>query len=222
MKPLKITAHLRSGFTSKFDWSVSIDGIIAYQFMLEKLGIDKFIETQAITSEQEPITGLPLAAERYGDDWWYQCSRPFFKSFDSHIKNIHRRFNAQEAERYVGDKTKKVETTKGAYRNARLPKKIIVTPKIDWYVIGDKDEIRRLLSSVTHVGAQRRIGYGSVARWEVEDCQDAEFKARFMRALPVQFAEENNVNGLTMDWHIRPPARHPDNTRLCVIPENDY
>lgn len=221
MKPLKITAHLRSGFTSKFDWSVSIDGILAYQFMLEKMGIDEFVLTQAIISEQSPIEGLPLAVERWGGDWWYQCSRPLYKSFGSHIANIHRRFNAQEAERYIGDKTKKVEITKGAYRNARLPKKITVTPEVTWYVVGKKEEIERLLKGVTHIGAQRRSGYGAVRSWSVEETED-DSKARLCRALPVEFAEENNVQGLIMEWPIRPPARLPENLRMCVIPENDY
>lgn len=86
MKPLKITAHLRTGFSAQFDWSVSIDGILAYQFMLEKLGPDAFAETHALVEEQSPVEGLPLAVERWNGDWWYQCSRPVFTYFCVHTK----------------------------------------------------------------------------------------------------------------------------------------
>lgn len=218
MKPLKITAHLRSGFTSAFDWSVSIDGILAYQFMLEKLGIDSFSETHGITSEQEPVTGLPLAVECFEGDWWYQCSRPFFRQHGTCVAKMHRRFNAQEAEIYVGDKTKVVQTTKGPHKNARLSIPKFITPEVIWYAAGDKDEVERLLNHITHIGGQRRSGFGSVSRWSIED-HDSLDDCRFRRAVPTEFAQEHDIDGLHMLWPVRPPVRHPDNLRTCIIPE---
>ena len=62
MTPLKITAHLRSGFSASFDWSISIDGIIAYQSQLEKLGWEQFTENQS-TGQLKPVDDLPIAKE---------------------------------------------------------------------------------------------------------------------------------------------------------------
>ena len=118
MKPLKVTAFLRSGFSAAFDWSVSIDGIIAYQSQLEKLGWEKFTENQS-TGDLKPVDDLPIAKELWGDEWWYQVSRPFFDCKLVHTKHLHRRFNIQESENHV-TKIGKIETTKGAYKNARL------------------------------------------------------------------------------------------------------
>lgn len=218
MKPLKITAHLRTGFSAQFDWSVSIDGILAYQFMLEKLGPDAFAETHALVEEQSPVEGLPLAVERWNGDWWYQCSRPVFTYFCVHTKKIHRRFNAQEAERYVGDKTKVVQTTKGPFKNARLSIPMFITSAVNWYACGDRAEIERLLNCVTHIGSQRRSGHGAVKSWHVEP-HDSIDDCRLKRAVPTDYANEHGIKGLPFEWPIRPPARHPDNQRQCIIPE---
>ena len=99
MTPLIITAHLRSGFSASFDFGLAIDSIIAYQSQLEKLGVDKFVITQQ-SGQLVPVDDLPIAKEQHGDDWWYQCSRPFFDSVQVITKHKHRRFNAQESERF--------------------------------------------------------------------------------------------------------------------------
>ena len=135
MTPLKITAHLRSGFSASFDWSISIDGIIAYQSQLEKLGWEQFTENQS-TGQLKPVDDLPIAKEEFNGDWWYQVSRPFFDCKMVHTQHLHRRFNIQEAENHV-TKIGKIETTKGAYKNARLAIQLFVTDKVIWYVNGD-------------------------------------------------------------------------------------
>ena len=132
MTPLKITAHLRSGFSASFDWSISIDGIIAYQSQLEKLGWEQFTENQS-TGQLKPVDDLPIAKEEWNGDWWYQVSRPFFDCKKTHTQHLHRRFNIQEAETHV-TKIGKIETTKGAYKNARLAIQLFVTDKVIWYV----------------------------------------------------------------------------------------
>ncbi|HQZ60321.1 MAG TPA: hypothetical protein PLQ39_11645, partial [Acinetobacter sp.] len=101
MKPLKIIAHLRTGFHAAFDWSVSIDGILAYQSQLKKLGIERFMLEATNQQSLTAIDDLPIEKERFNDLWWYQCSRPFFNVAATHTKHIHRRFNAQEAEQYA-------------------------------------------------------------------------------------------------------------------------
>ena len=39
MQSLKVTAHLMTGFATKFDWSPSIDGILAWVVQREQLGV---------------------------------------------------------------------------------------------------------------------------------------------------------------------------------------
>ena len=217
MKPLKITAHLRSGFSAAFDWSVAIDGIIAYQSQLKKLGWDQFTQNQS-TGDLKPVDDLPIAKEAWRDDWWYQVSRPFFNCRLVYTKHLHRRFNAQEAEQHV-TKINKIETTKGPYKNARLAKKLYVTDKVIWYVNGDKEQIESLLSQVTHIGGNRGSGHGAVKYWTVEDHYSLD-DCRFKRATPIEFAQANDMQGFMLEWAIKPPYTLSANQRACVIPEN--
>ncbi len=217
MKPLKITAYLKSGFSAAFDWSIAIDGILAYQSQLKKLGWDEFVSNQS-SGNLKPIDDLPIAKEHSNGDWWYQVSRPFFDCKLVHTKHLHRRFNAQEAESHVS-KINKIETTKGPYKNARLAKKLYVTNKVVWYVNGDHDQIKQLLKMVTHIGGNRGSGHGAVKHWIVEE-HDSIDDCRLKRALPIGFAEENSVQGIMLEWAIRPPYTLTENLRDCVIVEN--
>lgn len=214
MTPLKIVAHLKSGFSAKFEFGLAIDSIIAYQVQLNKLGMDDFILTQQ-SGQLTPVDDLPIAKEYYGDDWWYQCSRPFFDVKHVMTKHKHRRFNAFEAEMYCHN-AKKVETTKGAYKNARLPLKLFITSQVIWYVNGDKAEIEALLKSITHIGANRSCGHGAINHWSVDE-HDSLDDCRFRGIVPVDFAKEHNMDGMQMMWAIRPPYTLAENQRLCTI-----
>lgn len=217
MQSLKVTAHLMTGFATKFDWSPSIDGILAWVVQRERLGVEEFTATHHRPDLQASVKGLPLGVEREGDDWWYQCSMPIYQSHAVMTHNLHKRFNSAEAEMRMGSKQTKIQTTKGPYKNARYQLRQHVTNKVRWHVVGDKAEIERLLSHITHIGAKVGVGYGRVRRWEVAIGGDKQ-TARLHRPLPKAFADTNGVSGMLLEWGHRPPIRVTDNQRLCVIP----
>lgn len=216
-KPLIVKAYLSSGFVSKFPWSPSLDGILAYQYRLNELGIEKFIETKPHLNLQEAVFDLPIEAEHYQGDWWYQCSMPIYHQITTANRYYHRRFNAQEAEDYMHDKKTKIETTKGEYKNARLIANQRITDCVEWYCIGNKDDIENLLQHITHIGARTSAGFGQVQEWQVTEGGRSD-KARLYRPLPLAFAEDKGITGLQMSWAIRPPLQLPEHQRLCVIP----
>ncbi len=217
MQSLTVTAHLMTGFASKFDWSPSLDGILAWVVQRERLGVEEFTATHYRTDLQAPVEGLPVAVERDGDDWWYQCSMPIYHSHAVMTHNLHKRFNSAEAESRMGGKQTKIQTTKGPYKNARYQLRQHVTNKARWHVVGEKAEIERLLAQVSHIGAKVGVGYGRVRRWEVTADGDKQ-TARLHRPLPKAFADANGVKGMLLEWGHRPPIRLPENQRLCVIP----
>ncbi|WP_299314216.1 hypothetical protein [uncultured Halomonas sp.] len=218
MQPLIVTAKLMTGFASKFDWSPSIDGILAWVAQRERLGVEEFIATHHRVDVQAPVEGLPLAVERFGDDWWYQASMPIFRSQGVMTHSLHKRFNAGEAERRMHSKQTKIQTTKGPYKNARYQLRQHITHEAHWHVVGYQGEIQRMLKQVTHVGAKVGAGYGRVRYWMVEPGGSEEL-ARLFRPLPEAFAEQQGVTGMRLEWGHRPPIRLPENQRLCVIPD---
>jgi CRISPR type IV-associated protein Csf3 len=213
MEALKITAWLMNGFCANDPYSPAIDGIIGAAFRREQLGDEQFALDVAHFGRLQPVEGLPLQVEQFGEDWWYRCSLPIYQSRCVTNRFIHRRFNESEAERHAGD-AKKVEVTKGPYKNARLLLKQQVTDRIEWHVVGDRAEIDRLLQSISHVGKRIGGGFGQVRRWEIGE-GDAE-TARFFRPLPREFADRHGKTGDIMQWGIRPPAKN--NQRVCVMP----
>lgn len=212
-----LTAELQNGFASAFEWAPSIDGIIAYQFMIERLGPDEFSNTQSVADDQKPIEGLPIEVERHGECWWYKCSAPIFDGCHTHRTRLYRRFNAIEAEKFLEKKKSKVETTKGPYKNTMFNVCNRITHEISWHILGDKQECLRLAENITHIGAKRKSGFGAIIRWSAKD-GGCESTARFKRPLPVDFAKENGIKGLEISWAIRPPAQHPGNVMHCIIP----
>lgn len=213
---LLVTAHLCSGFAAKFPWSPSLDGILAYVERMRALGPEEFAVTQADLSQQAPNTALPLAMEHHGDDWWYQCSSPIYTAFSTETRHLHRRFNAAEAERYW-DASRKIETTKGPFKNARFQIQHRVTDRVCWHAEGDRATVADMLRDVRHIGANISAGFGRVRRWDITEAGDRDL-ARFHRPLPRAYADAHGVTGIVMRWGYRPPIRHPENLADCVIP----
>jgi len=202
-----------SGFCANDPYSPAIDGILGYAHRREQLSDEQFALDVAHYAKLPAVEGLPLAIEEFDDDWWYCCSLPIYTDQAVFNRHIHRRFNVVEAERQLPN-LKKVESTKGPYKNSRLLLQQHITNKIEWHVMGDQKEIERLLSGITHVGKRVASGFGRVRRWEIEKGDTG--KARFYRPLPVDFAAQHGITGNTMQWGIKPPAKN--NQRVCVMP----
>lgn len=209
MKELRIRAILKNGFISSNDWSPMIDGILAYASQMKKLGFEEFALTQAL-NQLAPVDDLPLKKTE-GEDWQYCVSLPIYTIKKSYIKHLHRRFNVEELERYGAKPPKTLQVTKGGYRNARLAREIRLTPYVDWYVIGDQEQIESLLQDIDFIGKNRGSGHGEVERWEIEE-----------NLLARDFITKHSISlidngGLETDWGIRPPHNFIENKRRVFI-----
>lgn len=217
---LKITAHLGNGFISADPWSPAIDGIIGYQYMRKKLGEEQFAMNQHRTDQMEPVDDLPLEKESFDGQWWYCCSSPIYEVACDRQVHLHRRFDAQRAEKYwtapKSGKSGKVLVAAGPYKNTRMPYTHRITRAVDWHVLGDKAAISPLLLSVTHIGSRTGSGFGRVIRWEITADGDEE-KAKSFRPLPVGY-RPSRANDFVMIHGLRPPVRHPLNRVQCVMP----
>ncbi|KWT70746.1 hypothetical protein APY04_0807 [Hyphomicrobium sulfonivorans] len=219
MEPLIIRAELRHGYVSSDPWSPSIDGILAYVVMRERLGEEAFVTTAPKTSDLRPVEGLPLEEIRDGDVWWYACSSPAAVG-KAAVRQVffHRRFDDQ-AERFLPEKTGRVLTAAGPYKSSRLADMHTVCRALEWRAVGDRQDVERLLRSVTSVGGARGRGYGSVVAWDVQVGGDDDARqARLCRPLPAGYAAKMGVDGDVMPWHVVPPARAPGARMECVMP----
>lgn len=217
MQPLKITAHLVDGFVASDKWSPSIDGILAYQHVMAKLGSDRFAAEQGDNANMTPVDDLPVKIISHEGAWWYACSLPLYESSARLQKHFHRRFDQQHSD-YIdfAKKSGNVLVKAGPYKNYRRAIYKTLAPSISWHVIGDVELIQPLLDKTTHVGSKCSQGYGEVSGWSVED--GIGDMAMRHRALPKAYAGELGVEGINMSWGLRPPARLPENQFMCVMP----
>lgn len=216
-EPVIVTAHLANGFAHNDPWSPSIDGVLGYWALREKLGDEQFACQQIDSSAMRPVEGLPLGVERHGDWWWYQASAPIYQGRTEFLRYFHRRFDMQHAERYMKPKKGRVDIKCGPFKVYRLSAKITVCDRVEWHCIGDLGEIERLLRRCSAIGYKIGAGNGWVLHWEVRAGGDPNL-ARYFRPLPVEFADLHGIGGIRLEWGIRPPVRIRENQTLCIMP----
>lgn len=61
-----------------------------------------------------------------------------------------------------------ISATNGRWMERRVPFPTTVCDRLQARVVGDPDEIARLLRAVSFIGKRRAIGYGEVRRWRIE------------------------------------------------------
>jgi CRISPR type IV-associated protein Csf3 len=220
MIPLRVTAYLANGFASNDPWSPSLDGILAFWYLRENLGAEAFSATSVDSSQMAPVTGLPLAVKRFGDQWWYQCTSPRYESRAEFLRYFHRRFDAEHAARYLPPHRARIPTKAGPFKAYRLTTRVIVCDLIEWDAVGDIAEVRRLLARCSAVGHKIGHGNGRVLRWDVApvDADADQWPVLAQRPLPVEYAARAGIEGPEMLWGLRPPVRITQNQAVCVMP----
>lgn len=215
MMPLCIRARLLNGYVARDPWSPTLDGILAAVVMRERLGAEAYAISAASPRTWSAVEGLPLAVERDGDLWWYQASSPRpVGEAGRERRHYHRRFDDQH-ERFLVEGVRRVMTAAGPYKATRLHDTRVICRGVEWHVVGDREEIDRLLRSVSQVGARRGCGYGEVVEWLIG--AGDEDQARHRRPLPRSYAERVGIRGPVVPWTLVPPARH--SIVDCVMPE---
>ena len=220
MIPLRVTARLLNGFCQNDPWSPALDGILASVVVREAIGDDAYALGMA---GGMTITDPTLPLQREGDQdghWWWACSSPVADAPMQHDVWFHRRFDVAPGIERLAEGTRRINLSAGPLKNYRM-RETVITPRdrcIHWHVIGDDDEIRRLLRRVHQVGKGGSRGRGAVTEWIVtEDGADA-WAARYRRPIPAEDARAIGLDGVEMQWGLRPPARMPEHQAWCVLP----
>lgn len=187
-EPLKITAHLMTGVIS--DAFLPIDGILYYQGMRERLG------EQTVTLPGQSYGGpgdhhLPLKqVNSHKREWFYAAS---FAVWPEHAREGTDYWNKRvdvsliDLVDWQGRKAR-IDVAAGRYKSYHMPVFYRVALFVDWFVVGDKTEIERLLGTVTHLGKKTAQGWGAVREWEVQrwaaDWSIHGDHGQIMRAIP--------------------------------------
>lgn len=217
MRPLRVTAFMSDGRVASSDGRFPLDSVLAYAWMAEHHPDRVWFNYAASDQSIDPDLSDALERRGEGEDWCWACSLGQYRRVQEFIEFIHKRTDQAAAERYIdfGKRRGKIDTSAGPYKNWRLPVIVQLIPSVEWYCVGDADEVRRLLRHITHIGGHRGKGYGLVREWTVEpwpeDWSVYGPEGQLMRAVP-------DPAGTEM-CGIRPPYWSMRNQRMCRVPE---
>jgi len=166
MIPLRVTAYVSQEISLHHD--LALDALL----MALVARRDRLPPHEASLRPDGTLPLLPIPIALSPCKRFYLCShaRPQWAEKELRFKN--RRPVITELSRY--------STAKGTINIATGPNKAYRVPyeagilrdgRLDWWCIGDRDEIVSLLSLCTSLGRNRGVGLGRVDRWEVEPCE---------------------------------------------------
>lgn len=215
-EPMKITAWLQCGVVS--DAYLPIDGILHYQAMREANGGQDMTIPGA---ELQPKGTKPVhlwlkVVNGSTDQWFYAAS---FAQWGVAViegqDHWNKRFDQSLAllVDFEG-KRGKVIVEQGRYKAYHMPVWYRHALSVTWYAVGDMGWVRRMLSTVTHLGKKTSQGWGAVLRWSIEPWH-ADWSVRgqhgqLMRAIPAP-------QGIRVGC--RPSYWLPKNQLICEVPK---
>jgi CRISPR type IV-associated protein Csf3 len=198
-----------------------LDGILSYAAGREQLGED-FYHLDPRT-DYVPID-LPLEKRGAGERWFWAASFALWGDEAAEgTDHWNKRFDDQRAETFAdfGGRKAQVVTSQGRFRSYHMPVPTFSVGRMEWFAVGDGEEVRRLLAGVTHVGKKTSQGFGRIREWQVEEAAEdwSVWKdGRLTRAVPTGSPE---LAGATLyDLRLcgfRPPYWLPQHQTACAV-----
>lgn len=212
-KPLRVRAYLQTGIIS--DQFLPLDGILYYHLVRNLMGPQN--HTIPGQSNIKDGAGITLPIKKAGpknEAWFYACS---FAQWPSDIVEDKAFYVKRFDLNYSGliDKAKKIETSRGTYKNYHINVYYRHAIHVEWYCVAVKEDLEKLLKFCTHLGKKTSQGWGAVKDWEVtewpEDWSIRGYNNKLMRAVPVR--ENGFLYGVRPSyWNSRHifPCKMPD------------
>lgn len=215
-EPLRITARLQTGVVS--DVHLPIDAVLYYQHIRERYG-EQAVSVSGRSMIPDDVGGYPMPLQKLNRDcdaWYYAAS---FAQWPEHTifgtEHWSKRFRSNLSELVeFGNKKASVNTARGAYKGYRMPVFYFHALYVQWFVVGDKERIERLLKFCTNLGKKSSQGFGAVLKWTIEK-SEGDYSVygpdgELMRAIP-------SDRGLL--YGIRPSYWNPKHQFNCLLPK---
>jgi hypothetical protein len=230
---IQITAHLATAFDATDQWLPSIDNLLIW-LLLNKSGRLTLRPSAQIADSNKAfiVENLPVSIGTlyYSDwfeglvkeEWYHQVSSPFYFSFAKTSNKTTRRWDKQDQHLDWQGKPAKWNSQGFHTRSMLHCSKLELTPRIDWFIVGDYSGIEDLLTNCQTLG---KSGRGQVLRWEIKEIESDMhlfgIDGRLMRPIPKQFLPITyNYPQRLIQWGWRSPINLPENIAVCAMPNN--
>lgn len=178
MTPLKVTAHLAGPLAGD---APMLDAILE-RVMVRHL--PAILRTEHGHRHASTMAGrynepaarpgmvpIPLKRETIGGWLVPRCSSPILPpspDAPERVEHYAKRLSVEHAADLDPRDLKIVNTTGGEFKSYRLPLRVRAVARVAWFCVGRGTEVRRRLKDIAAIGKKTSMGYGRVARWEVE------------------------------------------------------
>ena len=219
MKNLKVVARLLDGRVNSNDGIFNFDSILAYAWMLSHH--PDILQNRDLRMDNLIEPDLPLAKDEQGR---WKSSVGFYKQYAEIIEYWHKKINDYDAHIYVdfGKRRGKIDSQKGEFKAHRIPQIIRIVGDIEFYCVGDSNEIKKYLKFVTNIGKKGSQGYGYVKEWVVEEIEEDYTKVGpygIMRFTPFTGELPNDGKAYQIrKTRLKPPYHFHVDRVPCMIP----
>lgn len=204
MQPLRI--RCRPAALIWYDRWIMVDGILSHCYMLDRFGQDYYLlpTLTPVSKDVELVDmDLPLEKRAAGTEHWYWAASWCdidACTLDRRRSAWVRSYYAKDAGDYFGQagKVRKMDHVAnlqaGPDKLYNVPLYVRTVDELVWYVVGDAEEIRRLLAPMSHIGKKCAAGWGMLlpysdgALWQVEawpeDWSERDGEGNLTRGVP--------------------------------------
>jgi CRISPR type IV-associated protein Csf3 len=219
MNPLQITAHLSTPIAVSDDWTPNLENLLTF-LILDETGIASPNPTDREVAENLDFVRdrMPLQLGDIQGEWYWEASAPHYQHTTEIQDCFHKRWDCQDQHLDWQGKRAKWSGSEGHTKSWTVPVRLRNPARIDWFVVGDRVELERLLGFVSALGKKKR---GQVCQWQVaevaEDWHLFGADGQLMRSVPVHLLEVPPPFKI-LNWAWRPPAHLPSNCDRCWMP----
>ncbi len=213
---LKVVATVPHGAVLPIWFPAPLDGILAFASRNRRLaGRSRESRDADHHVEQIPLTAARGSGLDMGAQWVWAATCATWEDHGTDLRHVHQRWDTQAAEQIVDTMPANPEV--GRFKQWRIPLAAVVTDRLTWWCIGDRDKVADLLDWRVGVGRKRSVGEGEVIHWDVADEGEPDLDrilwqadGTVARPLPARAAESLGVPGSdTVPHQLRPPYWRP-------------
>lgn len=217
--PLKISISVLPPIYINSPW-LHFDSILTYLCIREALDeLFYYLPTEHIMD----ISQLKIPLKKT-EDIYHSSVGIYSDNLRIYCDKLYKRFTDKQTNKLTKKQQKgKIKINQGHFKDFMINMPMLITDNITFYANGDKNEIKRLLSNLTHLGKKTSIGSGQINNIKIKEIpEDYSFfkDNNIMRPIPVKI-KLPIIEGMRFEKQpYKPPYWDKNNVDMCYVPKN--
>lgn len=216
-RPFKLTFQMMTPICLSHPW-VHLDGILAHVLLRKLLEENFYTLPGKMPIDFFTLLDLPLKKLKIKKMFIYCSSVSRFNRNEIYVDKIYKRFEDTKMKWMDPGRSKKIDTTRGRFKNYMIRLPYIPISRVTFYGNGDIAEIRALVSYLPGLGKKIAAGFGFFHSFEIEEVEQdnslVNENNEAMRPIPTDFLDDRkNYEKLMLAYKF--PYWAKGNVGLC-------